>query len=170
MSAPLYYYWDGESMRPLPRFISLANKQFVVGEKYRIVEEQERSQVSHSHYFASLTEAWRNLPEHLTDRFPSAEHLRKYALVRAGYATERSIVASNPHDALNIGAFIRPSDPYAVITVKDCVVTVYTAMSQSKKAMGHKEFTESKRVVLEIVSQLVGVDVDTLAANAGRTA
>ena len=170
MTAPLYFSWDGESMRPLPRFISLANKQYVVGEKYRLVEENERSQVSHSHFFASVMEAWRNLPHEYAERFPTETHLRKWALVRAGYADERSIVAGSPEEAQRIGAFVRPSDPYAVITVNDCVVTVYTAQSQSKKAMGAKAFQDSKTKVLDIVAALVGVDVDTLAANSGRAA
>ena len=170
MSAPLYYSWDGESLRPLLRFADRARKQFTIGEKYRMVEEQERSQVSHSHFFACIHEAWQNMPHHLSERFPSAEHLRKYALVRAGFATERSIVADTPEQAQQIGAFVRPSDPYAVITVIDCVVTVYTAMSQSRKSMGAKDFQASKTAVLEIVAGLVGVDVDTLAANAGRAA
>ena len=170
MSAPLYWSWDGESMKPLPRFAERARKQFTVGEKYRLVEEHERSQISHNHFFACLQEAWTQLPEEYAQRFPSVEALRKWSLVRAGFATERSIVADTPEQATEIGAFVRPSDPYAVITVKGNVVTVYTAMSQSRKNMGHKEFTASKQAVLEIVSQMVGVDVDTLAANSGKAA
>ena len=157
-------------MVPLPRFAERARKQYAVGEKYRLVEEHERSVNSHNHFFSCLHEAWTQLPEEYAQRFPSVEALRKWSLVRAGFATERSIVADSPEQATQIGAFVRPSDPYAVITVKGNVVTVYTAMSQSRKAMSAKEFTASKQAVLEIVSQMVGVDVDTLASNAGRAA
>lgn len=167
---PLWFYWSGDHMVPLTRFADRARKQYTIGEKYRLVEEHERSQVSHNHFFACLQEAWTQLPEEYAQRFPSVEALRKWSLVRAGFATERSIVADSPEQAIEIGAFVRPSDPYAVITVKSNVVTVYTAMSQSRKNMGHKQFTASKQAVLEIVSQMVGVDVDTLASNAGRAA
>lgn len=170
MTSPLYFNWTGDAMVPLPRFAERARKQYEVGQKYRLVEEHERSQQTHNHYWACLTEAWRNLPHEYAQRFPSVEHLRKRALVQAGFADERSIVAASPEEAQRIGAFIRPSDPYAVITVKNCVVTVYTAQSQSRKNMNAKDFSTSKQAVLEIVSNLVGVDVDTLASNAGRAA
>lgn len=172
MSAPLYYRWDSDvgGLIPLPRFAERARKQFQAGETYRMVEEHERSQVSHNHFFASVTEAWKQLPHDIADQFPSVEHLRKWALVKAGFADERSIVAGSNEEARRIAAFVRPSDPYAVITVGGCVVKVFTAKSQSRKAMGQKYFQASKTAVLEIVSGLVGVDVDTLAANAGKAA
>ena len=170
MTAPLYFRWSGDEMVPLPRFADRARKQYTVGETYRLVEEHERSVQTHNHYWASLTEAWKQLPEEYAQRFPSVEHLRKRALVQAGFANERSIVAASPEEAQRIGAFIRPSDPYAVITVKNCVVTVYTAQSQSRKSMNAKDFGASKTAVLEIVAGLVGVDVDTLASNAGKAA
>ena len=170
MSAPLYFSWSGDAMVPLPRFAERARKQYSVGEKYRLVEEHERSQNSHSHLFASLNEAWKNLPEDIAQQFPSVDHLRKWALVKAGFADERSIVAGSNEEARRIAAFVRPSDPYAVITVGGCVVKVFTAKSQSRKAMGAKDFQASKTAVLEIVAGLVGVDVDTLAANSGKAA
>lgn len=170
MSAPFYWSWDGETMRPLPRFAERARKQFQAGERYRLAEEHERSQQSHSHFFASLNEAWKNLPEDIAEQFPSVEHLRKWSLVKTGFADERSIVAGSNDEARRIAAFVRPSDPYAVITVSGNVVRVFTAKSQSRKAMNKADFQASKTAVLEIVSGLVGVDVDTLAANAGRAA
>jgi hypothetical protein len=170
MTAPLYYSWDGDSFRPLPRFAERARKQFAVGEKYRLVEEHERSQQSHNHYFASVTEAWKQLPHDIADQFPSVEHLRKWALCKAGFADERSIVAGSNDEARRIAAFVRPSDPYAVITVSGSVVKVFTAKSQSRKSMGAKDFQASKTAVLEIIAGLVGVDVETLSANAGRAA
>ena len=170
MSTPLYWSWDGESMRPLLRFADRARKQFTIGQKYRLVEEHERSVQSHNHYWASVTEAWKNLPHDMAEQFPSVDHLRKWSLVKAGFADERSIVAGSNEEARRIAAFVRPSDPYAVITVGGCVVKVFTAKSQSRKAMGAKDFQESKTAVLEIIANLVGVDVDTLTSNAGKAA
>ena len=170
MSTPLYWSWDGESMRPLLRFADRARKQFTIGQKYRLVEEHDRSVQSHNHYWASVTEAWKNLPHDMAEQFPSVGHLRKWSLVKAGFADERSIVAGSNEEARRIAAFVRPSDPYAVITVGGCVVKVFTAKSQSRKAMGAKDFQESKTAVLEIIANLVGVDVDTLTSNAGKAA
>jgi len=38
-------------------------------------------------------------------------------------------------EAQRIAAFIKPMDTYAMVIVNECVVTVYTAKSQSLKAM-----------------------------------
>jgi len=170
MTAPLYFRWDGDQMVPLPRFADRARKQYAVGETYRLVEENERSQQSHSHFFAAINEAWKNLPHDIAESYPSANHLRRWALVKAGFADERSIVAGSNEEARRIAAFVRPSDPYAVITVGGCVVKVFTAKSQSRKAMNKADFQSSKTAVLEIVSALVGVSADELSANAGKAA
>lgn len=170
MSAPppIPFAWNGEAMVPkLPR---LADKHFVVGESYTLVPHEDRSRETHNHFFASVHEAWLNLPERYAERFPSAEHLRKWALVRAVYRDERSIVSATPEEALALAAFIRPLDGFAVITVNDCVVTVYTAKSQSMRAMGKKVFQESKEAVFRVLSDLIGVEPGELARNVGKAA
>lgn len=165
---PLYFTWTGAVMRPeLPK---AAARQFKTGERYRLGVIEERSVNSHNHYFASIAEAWKNLPEQYAERFPSAEHLRKWCLVKAGYADERSIACASPEEAAKVGAFVRPLDDFAVITVRENVVKVYTAKSQSTRSMDKKEFGESKNAVLDICAEMVGVTQAELAANADRAA
>jgi ABC-type nickel/cobalt efflux system permease component RcnA len=53
-------------------------------------------------------------------------------------------------------------DDFAVVTVSEAVVTVYTAKSQSMRAMGKKAFAESKEAVLRILSEMLGVEVGQL--------
>lgn len=170
MSAPVYFTWDGESMAPMPRFAKLCDKQYVVGETYCLVPHEDRSANSHRHYFASLRNAWLNIPEDLTERFPTSEHLRKFALIKAGYADQRQFVCGSKAEALRLSTFLSPMDSYAVVTVQNAVVNVFTAQSQSTKAMGRKEFAESKNRVLDIVAGLIEVAPQTLSAEAGRAA
>lgn len=165
---PMLFYWDGESL--IPKIPRMADRHFVVGETYTLVEHHDRSQATHSHYFASLNEAWKNLREADALRFPTAEHLRKWAMVKAGYADERTIVCVSTEEAARAAAHIRALDGYAVITVSEGVVRVYTAKSQSKAAMGAAEFQKSKQAVLDIVSDLIGVDAANLRQEAGRAA
>lgn len=164
--SPVAFEWNGEAMVPTPRFAKLCDTQFVVGENYVLVPHEGRSAASHGHYFAALTEAWRNLPEAEGSRFPSVEHLRKWALIKAGFADERSIVCSSKAEARRLAAFVQPLDGYAVVLASEAVVKVYTAQSQSHRAMGAKAFQESKEKVLEILAGLLGTDVSALAANA----
>lgn len=166
MNAPLIFEWTGEAMVPLPRFRKAADEAFVVHERYRMTIEEERSMRSHRHYFAMLHDAWMNLPEDQAERFPTSEHLRKWCLIRAGYSDERSIVCASKAEAQRVAAFIRPIDSYAIVTVSEAVVRVFTAQSQSVKAMGHKVFQQSKDKVLEIAAGLIGVSPDTLAREA----
>jgi hypothetical protein len=91
----------------------------------------ERSSASHRHYFAAVYDAWLNLPEIDAERFPTADHLRKYALIRAGYCDTRELVCASKAEAVRVGAFMKPMDPYALVAISGAVVRVYTAKSQA---------------------------------------
>ena len=162
MTSPVPFRWDGEAMVPLAGFGRRCDQLFVVGEVYRLIEEHERSSASHRHYFAAINEAWQNLPDKLAERFPTAEHLRKFALIKTGYHDSRQFVASSKAEALRLAAFLRPVDEYSLVTVAGAVVTVWTAQSQSTKAMGKKTFQESKDHVLDFVAVLIGTDAESL--------
>jgi hypothetical protein len=157
--APITMRWDGDAMVPASQFwASRADKLWVVGEHYKIAEHHDRSGVSHRHFFAVVNEAWSNLPDRLLEEFPTAEVLRKKLLIRAGYADERSIVCASKAEAQRVAAFIKPMDDYAVVTVREAVVRVFTAQSQSVKAMGNRAFQESKTKVLDALDDLLGVE------------
>ena len=158
------FRWDGESMIPLrPK---LADKDFVIGETYHLEVIEERSAKSHNHYWAALTEAWRNLPDDAAERFPTVESLRKFALIKAGFCDSRSIVAGSKAEAQRLAAFIRPTDEFAIVTTSEATVTVYTAKSQSMRAMGKQDFQASKDAVLDYAAGLIGVRKDDLHKNA----
>jgi hypothetical protein len=164
---PMEFYREGDVLRPVrPRAFA---QQYAEGEIHRLAPVEERSHASHAHFFAALTEAWRSLPEAQAERFPSAEHMRKWALIRAGYRDDTTVVAASPEEAQRIAALARSLDGYAVIVVRDDIVTVMTAKSQSQKAMGKADFQASKDAVLGIVAGLIGTTTDELAA-AGRSA
>lgn len=154
---PLPMTWDGEAMRVRPSFQRQADAMFCVGEVYTMQPVEERSAASHRHYFSAINEAWMNLPEDMAPRYPTAEALRKAALIRAGYRDERSIVCASKAEALRLASFIRPMDDFAYVTVSEAVVTVYTAKSQSVRAMGKAEFQKSKDDVLTALAQMIGV-------------
>lgn len=170
MSAPLLYRWTDERMVPVPSSLNNARRQFAPGGMYRLDVYRERSPASHSHYFAAVHEGWANLPEHMVERFPTSEHLRKWCLIKSGYHDSRSIVAATKAEAQRIAFFVKPSDEFAVVTVTDALVTVYTARSQSRKAMAGPEFQKSKDDVLAIIEQMTGVERGDLKRNAGKAA
>lgn len=167
---PLPCQWDGEHFTPAgTHWTRQADKHFVVGQVYPLEVREERSLISHNHYFASVAEAWKNLPEDQAERWPTAEHLRKFALIKAGYHDERSIVCASKAEAQRLAAFVKPMDDFAVVIAREAVVIVWTAKSQSVRAMGRVDFQRSKDAVLDIIAGLIGTSADTLK-NAGQAA
>lgn len=155
---PLRYEGNGDFRVMSNYWMARADKDFVIGETYKMVEHHERSTASHNHYFASIKNGFDNLPEQLLETYPTTEHLRKKALIWKGYRDERTIVAASGAEAQRIAAFVKPMDDFAVVTVKDAVVRVWTAKSQAAKAMGNREFQQSKSDVLEFIDDLLGVE------------
>lgn len=161
------WMWNGEAMQPANRrSTDLANQHLVVGMEYRLKPHDDRTKQSHDHFFACVTEAWNTLPEHMADRFPSPDHLRKYALIKSGHCDMRTFVASSKREAERIAAFIRPDDEYALVSVSGPVVSVHTAHSQSMKDMGKATFQKSKDDVFRVIGELIGAD----PADLGRAA
>ena len=155
MSQAMTFRWDGEAMVVLPRFRKTADATFVVGETYNMEAKEQRSLASHSHYFATLQNIWENLPENFGDRIPSVEHMRKWAMIRTGFRDERSIVCASKAEAERMAAFVKPLDDFAIVVAQEATVIVYTAKSQSMKAMGGKEFQRSKEAVLDYCQSLI---------------
>ena len=159
MTSPLVYRYDGDGVfsAATPYWARKADDAFVVGETYKLAEHQDRSGASHNAYFARLSELWQSRPDDLLTEYPNVESLRKRALIRCGYATERTFVASSKAEAQRLAAFLRPEDDYSIILVKECVVRIFNAASQSYRAMGRADFEASKTRVLEFVENLLGV-------------
>lgn len=153
--APWICQWNGDGFDVLRRQKERADKELVVGQRYVLEALEERSQASHGHYFAALTEAWVNAPHAITDRFPTPEAFRKYCLIMTGWRDEQSLVCSSRAEAMRIAAFIKPVDEFAVVSVNEAVVVRWTAKSQSYRAMGKAEFQKSKDSVLQFADDLI---------------
>lgn len=159
MSGTLFH-WDGAIMRP--RYPRLAADRFEAGEDYLLADVEHRSDLSHRHEFAWLRESWKSLPEDVADLYPTAEHLRKRALIEAGYYHETVVDAGSAQAALRVASFIRGLDDFCIVIARGPIVVRREAKSQSKRAMGAKDFQASKTAIMEVVAGLLGVTVDQL--------
>lgn len=165
MLAPLQYLGEGQFQAPKGH-AKRCDRDLVIGETLQWEVHRERSAESHRHYFAVIADAWGNLPEVLAADFPSPEHLRKHALIKAGYCTVNRLVFPDNAEAIRAAAFLQSLDTYAICEVSGRVVTVYRAKSQSIKAMGKATFQKSKDDVFTAISQIIGAD----ATQAGMAA
>ena len=160
---PMMFDWDGEVMRPTNA--KRADEHYYVGGSYRLAPYEERSPRSHGHYFASLSEGWKNLGQEDVDRWPSVEHFRKWALIEGGWCDTETHVFSYRKDALVCAALVRRRDAFAIVTVADLVLTVYTAHSQDMRSMSGKVFQASKESVLNKLAERLGVTTRELERN-----
>ena len=149
----------GEGQFQAPRgFAKRCDKELVIGETLRWEVVHERSAASHSHYFAVLADAWANLSEALAADLPSPEHMRKHCLIKAGYCDMTKLVCGDNAEAIRAALLMKSMDTYSICEVSGRVVTVYRAKSQSIRAMGKKEFGDSKNAVLVEIGKLIGAD------------
>lgn len=166
---PIPCVWTGEHFAPLGAHRRVAARHYGEGEIVSLVGHEERSEASHRHYFACVREAWQNLNDDQLQEFPTAEHLRKKLLIKAGYRDETSLPCSSKAEALRVAAFLRPVDDFAIVVTTGSVVTRFTAKSQSQRAMGKSDFQASKDAVLDLAAQLIGATPQQIEESA-RTA
>jgi hypothetical protein len=170
VALPLVTRYAGDGVfEALGRSKRDADAEYVVGAIYKLQTVEERSEASHRFYFAAINEAWANMPEPHAWQYPNAESLRKQALIRTGYATQRQYVANSRKEAERVAAFVK-HDIYELVQIDGNIVTVWSAESQSYRAMGKKRFRESMDAVLGYVAGLIGVTADELCGNAGKAA
>lgn len=155
--------WTGDSFIPASKhFAAVCDAHFVIGERYIVTAQAQRSMKSHRHYFATIGECFKNWPETAERQFDSADHLRAWALIRTGHRTERQFVASSRTEALRLAAFLRGADDYAEISVAGNTVVEWRAASQSAHAMGAQTFAKSKDDVLAYLAEIIGTPIATL--------
>lgn len=140
---------------------------------YRMGEISERSSASHNHEFAWLADMWANLPEDLADLYPSPEHLRKRALIDAGWYHETILDVGTKAGALRVAADYRARNEFLLVIVRGGVIVVREAKSQTKfgpNRMSKEDFQASKTAIMEIIAGMIGVAPATIASEAGKAA
>lgn len=165
---PTVFTWSGNEMVPMPRFKRQCDEQFLVGQEYVLTVVAARSRALHNFYFAAIAEGWNNLPETIADNFPTAEHLRAYALVATDQCTLATYECVDDKTARRLAINLRADAPFSGIKLRGEVVEVRRPISQSAKAMGKDEFEESCRKVLEFIATLTGVSLTDLRKEGAR--
>ena len=160
---PILCRWDGRQFTPVNNYwANVAWDQFGEGGICSLVAHEERSDATHAHQFAWLREAWLQLPETIADQYPSPTHLRKRALIQAGFYNEEIIDVGSKAGAIRVAASLRGIDDFALVLVRGPFVIRRVAKSQSRRAMNKQEFAASKSAIMEVIAGLIGVAPDQL--------
>jgi hypothetical protein len=153
---PAMFVWTEPGMMvPEARFLPLCRRQFKVGEGYALGPVENVASRSRGGLFAALREAWGSLPEE-DSRFPTPEHLRAWALVRAGHAAHAQYVLDTPKDARQMARGLRRASPLAIIKISGSTVDCWTALSIASTEVKAEQFAEIKKRVLKILAELIG--------------
>ena len=161
------FRWNGEAM--IPAKPQLADKEYVIGQRYWLEQVSERSWLSHRQQFAWIAEAWNNLPHSMTEIFPSPEHLRKAALIATGWHRETIIDAGNRAAATRVAVYARGEDEFARVVVRGSTVVVQKARSQRMHGldrMDKAEFQKAKDDILGWIAELLDVEPQRLVGAA----
>lgn len=164
---PISFMWSEAEQAMKPFGLNMgarAKERYGDGEIVRLVEVEERSRASHAHYFATLNDLFDSLPEKIRgeERWAeSVEHLRSYALIKTGHHHLAEFPCGTKVAAERLAASLTVMNEYAIIIIDGSVVKMFTAKSQSYKAMpGKGEFRRSKTDVLGFAADLVGLAKD----------
>lgn len=116
---------------------------------------EQRTQASHNHQFAEITELWQTLPESMANLpyAQSPDALRKHVLIERGYCDVATVDAGSKAAAVRVAATVTPiatrAHGHAIVKADGPLMRIYTPHSQSYRAMGKVLFNESKAVVLD---------------------
>lgn len=153
------YEGEGQFAAPSAHWARECDKHFVVGEIMRLSPFADRSQISHNHEFAIISDLWQSLPERFKNEPWAATpaHLRKFALIQTKFCNTQTYVCASNAEAERWAKNLRPLDEYSVVSVQGATVYRFTAQSQAKRAMGAKAFQESKTAIIEYIEDLIGI-------------
>lgn len=166
---PILTRWTGESFVPANAPMrERCAKHFEAGETYRIEFKDERSGASHRHFFASVNEAWKNLPDALAHQFPTPDELRGYALIAAGFEDHFDLVGDVRAVAQALAREFQRQRRYAIVVSRGNVHRLFVAKSQSARSMDRQTFQASKDAVLRYVADLIGLTPQQLTAMAAQ--
>ena len=152
---PVTFTWANGMMTPNARFVALCGRQFDEGEEYVLEVLERGSSKSRGHFFASINEAWHNLPDDVAKRFPTSEHLRKWAMIQCGYAHETALPCPSADMAARVAAFTRQADAYCVIRIDPESHVVHRFSAMSIRKMKREIFQKMKTEVLDLVSSMI---------------
>ena len=167
--------WNGKTWELPLRSELICARNYKRGDSLWLTELEESSPESRGQYFAIINKAWRNMPEQWGDVFPSADALRKWALIRCGFVQEPRLIACDSSKEAKrwraeVVAQLRNLGDYAEVSIRGNTVVIVQAVSQKMRLMGKQKFQASKQAVMETLAVMLGVTVDQLVEESRKEA
>ena len=156
--------WTGGALLPVGNYaMAAACDVMSEGDTVLVSIDHPRSTASHKHQFAEIRTMFHHIPERLQGMpwAKNADTLRKHALIATGFANSFTVDCGAKAAAERVLPRLeeaeRRAHGYAIGQMRGPVVTIWTPMSQSVRAMGGAEFQRSKQAVLDWIEAEIGV-------------
>lgn len=169
MKVNLKYLGDGRLTAAHQTDWHVLKENLQEGDIVAMTEDAGRSMKQHRWLFACIRKAYDTLPERQISRFPSEEHLRKYALIKAGWCDVHQQAFSSPVNAelaakaFKVGANLTTEGKNFTLAIANGnIVTYAVPRSISFKACKGQAWETVCQGVVDYLCELVGCDVTQL--------
>lgn len=136
--------------------------------------QRRRTKREHNHCFAVIQRAFESWPPSHSFQPDNVDHLRAWLLLSTGYVHSTLISEDDPRRAArtieNLLEFQRHRGVYSDFSVIATGVMVHAPRSMSESGMGKEIFQEAKVAIFGLISEVLGVSVEQLTANAMEAA
>jgi hypothetical protein len=154
----------------------LATRSKVVGQSCPACHQKlrkPRSYQAHKRYFAMIKAVHFHWPENHPRMFANEEALRKWAQMKAGHYTSKSIdLYGIPalKARLIVEAALEAASPYSEARVLGKSLVIFSPKSVNYDTLGHAEFTALSADVEEIIRQETGLDPERVLSETEQAA
>lgn len=109
-------------------------------------------------FFAKLRDVHSNLSPRHAQRWPSAEVLRKHALIAAGHCDTMTVAAGSKAAVEPLVEAFKAMDRYCIVVPSGTVLTIYRARSMSRKHLLRPQFHEVAEKCFAWIESQTGID------------
>ena len=118
-------------------------------------DSYDHSDPARRRYFAHIRDVWDSLPDHRRELHLTPKHLRKWALVKAGYCDTNIVNCGSKRAAIEVAAMAKRLDTFCVTDIRGSVVVIHTALSQTKRMQPRKIFLECAAAVERVLDDMI---------------
>ena len=109
-------------------------------------------------FFAQLRDIHGSLPDHLRQRWPSSETLRKHALIAAGHCDVMTVVAGSKAAVPGLVAAFMAIDRFCIVVPSGTVLMVSRARSMNRTNLLRPQFHEVAEKCFAWIEAQTGID------------
>ena len=168
----LYMRRHGCDLRPCSKETFARVAELPEGVTLRCQVSKPRSNPAHRMFFGIIAVAFEQWPENAKFKPTSVEHLRSWALIKAGHYNSLDVPAHNPKVAaaivIKLVEAVKADDKHPIIWAMKDSVRVYTPKSVAYSEVAQADFSKISEAVYTEIEKVLGVPIAELRRQVDR--